>query len=117
MPPVVLIVESRKEVAAALEAAVGLSNFAAVVVPHLERLSDIPHTIAAIVVRIAFEGIGEPTHAAIERLPRHHPPVIAIVWAEDDELAEARRLKCEVVLRAPHDIMRLRDTLTKLAGT
>ena len=116
MPPVVLIVESRKEVAAALEAAVEMSNVAPIVVPHLERLSDIPHAIAAIVVRIAFEGVGEPTHAAIERLPRHHPPVVAIAW-EDDELAEARRLKCDVVLHAPHDITRLRETLMKLAGT
>jgi hypothetical protein len=116
MPPVVLIVESRAEVAAALEAAIEVSNFAPVVVPHLERLSDIPHAIAAIVVRIAFEGVGEPTHAAIEKLPQHHPPVVAIAW-EEDELAEARRMKCDVVLHAPRDITRLRETLTKLVGT
>jgi hypothetical protein len=116
MPPVVLIVESRKEVAAALEAAVEMSNVATLVVPHLERLSDIPHAIAAIIVRIAFEGVGEPTHAAVGRLPPHHPPVVAIAW-EDDELAEARRLKCDVVLHAPHDITRLCETLMKLAGT
>jgi hypothetical protein len=116
MPPVVLIIESRKEVAAALESAIKLSNFTPVVVPHLERLSDIPHAIAAIVVRIAFEGVGEPTHAAIERLPQHHPPVVAIAW-EEAELAEARRLKCDVVLHAPHDITRLRETLARLVGT
>jgi hypothetical protein len=116
MPPVVLIIESRKEVAAALEAAIELSNFTPIVVPHLERLSDIPHAIAAIVVRVAFEGVGEPTHAAIAKLPRDHPPVVAIAW-EDNELAEARRLKCDVVLHAPHDITRLCEMLTKLVGT
>ena len=116
MRPVVLIIESRKEVAAALEAAIELSNFTPIVVPHLERLSDIPHAIAAIVVRVAFEGVGEPTHAAIEKLPHDHPPVVAIAW-EDNELAEARRLKCDVVLHAPHDITRLCETLTKLVGT
>ena len=115
MTPVVLIIESRQEVAAALEAAIEMSNFSPVVVPHLELLSDVPHTIAAIVVRIAFEGVGEPTHAAIGRLPRPRPPVIAIAW-EHDELAEAHRLKCDVVLHAPHDITRLRETLTKLVG-
>jgi len=116
MRPVVLIIESRTEVAAALETAIELSNFTPIVVPHLERLSDIPHAIAAIVVRVAFEGVGEPTHAAIEKLPHDHPPVVAIAW-EDNELAEARRLKCDVVLHAPHDITRLCETLTKLVGT
>jgi len=116
MPPVVLIIESRKEVAAALEAAIEASNFTPITVPYLESLADIPHPIAAIVVRVAFEGVGEPAHAAIAKLPRNHPPVVAIAW-EENELAEARRLKCEVVLHAPHDITRLRETLTKLVGT
>jgi hypothetical protein len=116
MPPIVLIIESRKEVAAALEAAIEASNFTPLVVAYIERLSDIPHPIAAIVVRVAFEGVGEPTHAAIARLPRNRPPVVAIAW-EENELAEARRLKCDVVLHAPHDITRLCETLTKLVGT
>jgi len=116
MPPVVLIIESRKEVAAALEAAIEALNFMPFTVPHLERLADIPHPIAAIVVRVAFEGVGEPPHAAVARLPSNRPPVVAIAW-EENELSEARRLKCDVVLHAPHDITRLCDTLTKLVGT
>ena len=115
MPPVVLIIEARKEVAAALESAIALANFTPVVVPYLERLSDVPHTPAAIVVRIAFESVTDPPHAAIARLPRDRPPVVAIAW-EEDELEEARRLKCDVVLHAPHDINRLCETLTKLVG-
>lgn len=116
MRPVVLIIESRREVAAALESAIALVNVEPIVVPHLERLSDVPQTPAAIVVRIAFEGVGDPPHAAIERLPRNRPPVVAIAWAEK-ELREAERLKCDVVLHAPHDIPRLCETLTKLVGT
>lgn len=116
MPPVVLIIEPRGEVASALEAAIAMSNLSTVVVQHLERLSDIPHAVAAIVVRIAFEGLGDPAHAAIERLPRdRRPPVVAIAW-EENELAEARRLKCDVVLHAPADITRLCETLAKLVG-
>ena len=91
MPPVVLIIEARKEVAAALEAAIALAHMTPIVVPHVERLSDIPYTPAAIVVRIAFESATDPPHAAIERLPRDRPPIIAIAW-EEDELEEARRL-------------------------
>jgi hypothetical protein len=116
MPPVVLIFDPRKEVAAALESAIALSNLLPLVVPHLEQLSDIPHPIAAIVMRITFEGVGDPPHKSLERLPRPRPPVVAIAW-EENELEEARRLKCEVVLHAPHQINRLCETLTKLVGT
>jgi hypothetical protein len=61
--------------------------------------------------------VGDPAHAAIERLPRDkRPPVVAIAW-EEAELAEARRLKCDVVLHAPREINRLCETLTKLVGS
>jgi hypothetical protein len=116
MPPVVLILEARAEVASALEAAIALANLTPIVVPHLESLSDVPYTAAAIVVRIAFETVSDPPHAAIARLPRNRPPVVAIAW-EEDELEEARRLKCDVVLHAPKDINRLCETLTKLVTT
>jgi hypothetical protein len=116
MPPIVLIIEPRKEVAAALEAAIAMLNLTPFVVPHLERLSDIPHAVAVIVVRVAFEGAGDPAHTAIARLPRNRPPVVAIAW-EEDELQEARRLQCDVVLHAPHDITKLCETLTRLVGT
>jgi hypothetical protein len=114
MPPTVLIIESRSEVAAALESAIAQANLVPIVVPYLERLSDIPHSVAAIVVRIAFEGVSDPPHAAISRLPREHPPILAIAW-EEHEVEEARRLNCDVVLRAPHDINRLCEALTRLA--
>ena len=113
MHPVVLIIEPRHEVAAALEEVISTARFTAVVIPHLERLSDLGVTPAAIVVRIAFEG-SVPAHAAIEHLPPDHPPVIAIAW-DDAELAEAERLKCDVVLRAPRDVTHLCETLRKVA--
>src|SRR6266850_6652971 len=113
MPPVVLIIESREEVAAALESAIALANMTPFVVPHLERLSDVPYTPAAIVVRIAFESAVDPPHKAIARLPAHRPPVVAIAW-EKDALEEAQRLKCDVILHAPHDIPRRCETLTRV---
>jgi len=106
MAPVVLIIEARKEIAEALESAIALANMTPVVVPHVERLGDVPYSPAAIVVRIAFESVSEPPHAAIGRLGRERPPVIAIA-REDNEIDEARRLQCDVVLRAPDDIPRL----------
>jgi hypothetical protein len=106
MSPVVLIIEARKEVAEALESAIAMANMTPVVVPYVEQLGDVPYSPAAIVVRIAFEGVSEPPHAAIGRLGRERPPVVAIV-REDKEVDEARRLRCDVVLRAPEDIPRL----------
>jgi hypothetical protein len=113
MHSTVLIIEARREVASALEAVLAEMNLAAVVVPHLEKLSDVPISPAAILVRIAFESVGDPPHAAIARLPPDRPPVVAIAW-EEDALAEAQKLKCDVILHAPHDIGRLCETLMRV---
>ena len=83
MQSTVLIIEARSEVAAALEAVLAAANLTAVVVPHLEKLSDVEIVPAAILVRIAFESVSEPPHAAIRRLPPKRPPVVAIAWEED----------------------------------
>jgi hypothetical protein len=111
MRPVILIIERRPEVAEALADVVTSANFEALVRPYLEGLEDLGSTPAAIIVRIAFEGTGEPAHAAISRLPVNRPPVVAIVW-EQREAEEAKRLNCDVVLRAPDDVGRLCDALT-----
>ena len=114
MHSTVLIIEARREVAVALEEVLAAANMASVVVPHLEKLSDVGISPAAILVRIAFESVGDPPHAAIARLPPDRPPVVAIAW-EEDEVVEAQKLKCDVILRAPNDIPRLCETLTEVA--
>ncbi len=108
-----LIIEPRREVAAALEEVLAAANLASVVVPHLEKLSDVAISPAAILVHIAFESVNDPPHAAVARLPPDRPPIVAIA-REDDEFAEAEKLKCDVILRAPHDIPRLCATLTRV---
>jgi hypothetical protein len=113
MRPTILIIEPRPEVAEALEDVITSANYAVVVRPHVEHIDDLGLTLAAIIVRIAFESTGEPAHAAITRLPIDHPPVVAIVW-EDREVEEARRLKCDVVLRAPGEVGRLCDAITSV---
>jgi hypothetical protein len=114
MRPVILIIETRPEVAEALQEVVTSARYAAIVRPHVECLADLGVIPAAIIVRVAFEGIGEPPHAAIGRL-RDRPPVVAIAW-EDAEVAEAVRLKCEIVLKAPDDVGRLCDALTAVVN-
>jgi hypothetical protein len=116
MQPTVLIIEARREVAEALRTVMSSANFVPVVMAHLDRFTDLPATPAVIVVRIAFETESDPPHKAIERLAPHRPPVVAIVW-EEDEFQEAQRLQCDVILRAPHEINRLCDTIARLART
>ena len=114
MRPVILIIEQRPEVAAALEEVITSAHYEAIVRPHVEQLSDLGLTPAAIVVRIAFEG-REPAHDAVRRLPANRPPVIAIAW-EPNEVEEAQRMRCEVILRAPDDVGRLCSALAGVVG-
>jgi hypothetical protein len=113
MPPAILIIESRREIAAALEEVVSSALCVPVVTPYLEELADVGVVPAAILVRVAFDSVSEPPHAAIERLPTPHPPVVAIV-GDDRAAAEAKRLKCDVVLRVPQELRRLGETLKGL---
>jgi hypothetical protein len=115
MAPVILILERRPEVAAALQDVITSANYRARVIPHLERLADLGVTPAAIVVRIAFEG-NDPAHAALEKLPPNRPPIIAIAW-EEAEVVEARRLNCDVVLRGARDVGRLCEALMQVVQT
>ena len=115
MRPVILIIEQRPEVAEALEEVVISASYSPVVRSHVERLGDLGVLPSAIIVRIANEGVGEPPHAAIGRLPSNRPPVIAIAW-EQSEVDEAHRLQCDIVLRAPGDVARLGDALTSIVN-
>jgi hypothetical protein len=113
MLPAILIIEPRREVADALQELVMSANYLPIVRPRIQPLVDLGFTPAAIIVRVAFEGISEPPHAAIADLPLNRPPVIAIAWSEL-EIAEAQRVGCNVILRAPDDVSRLLDMLTKV---
>jgi CheY-like chemotaxis protein len=113
MIPTVLVLEPQREIADALRDLLTSIRYGTVVRPHLERLTDLGITPAAIIVRIAFEGMGEPAHAAITRLPPGHPPVIALA-SDEKEFAEAQRLGCDVVLRAPSEVNRLCEVLSQV---
>ena len=109
----ILIIEPRREVADAIEEVITSAHYQAMVVPHLEQLGDLGVTPAAIIVRIAFEGVSEPAHAAIARLPPNRPPIVAIAW-EEHEVAEAMRLNCDVVLRGARDVGHLCEALSRV---
>lgn len=112
MRPSILILEPRREIAAALEDVVASANYQPIVRPYIDGVDGFGVTVAAIIVRVAFDGVSEPAHRALERL-RVRPPVVAIVW-DEEELSEAKRLGCEVILRAPDDVGRLCEALSRL---
>jgi hypothetical protein len=111
--PSILILESWPDVADALQDALASAHYTTIVRPHLDRLADLGVRPAAIVTRITSVGVGEPPYRAIESLRENRPPIVAIAWA-DSEVAEAARLKCDVVLRAPSELGRLCEALTKI---
>jgi hypothetical protein len=113
MTPTVLVLESRRDIADALRDVLTSIHYGAIVRPHLERLTDLGLTPAAIIVRISFDGLGEPAHLGIARLPPSHPPVIALA-SDEQEVVEAHRLGCDVVLRAPSEVSRLCEVLSQV---
>jgi len=112
MRPTILVIEPRHEVAVALEDVLESANYGVMVKPHIERLDDLAIEPAAIIVRVAFEG-SVPAHRAIERLQQPRPPVVAIA-CDDEEVAEAERMKCDAVVRAPKDVGQLCEVLRRV---
>lgn len=113
MRPLILIIEPRREIAEALNDLLASNRFLTVVMPYVDRLEDLDVTPDAVLVRVTFEGISEPAHAAVARMPANRPPVVAIVSAADEH-TEALRLNCNAVLRAPKEIGRLCEVLGTL---
>lgn len=102
----VLIVEPHAEVATAFEQAIASASYVPVVRSHVESLADIGITPALIVMRLG--------HADLSHLPPDRPPILAIASTEAD-LAEASRLRCEMVLHGPREMRRLFDAVRSLA--
>jgi len=111
----IVIVETHPEMAAAFEDVIAFANFTPIVISHVDGLADIVVPPAAIVVRIDLDAPTPSPHTGLEQLPAGRPPVVAIAWT-DEEVAEANRLGCEVVLRAPDEVKRLCAALTELAN-
>lgn len=103
----VLIIEPYPDLAAAFEGALASASYAPIVVRHLDSLSDLGIVPATIVVRIG--------HADVSKLPPDRPPIVAIA-SSDTEVAEAERLHCEIVLKGPAGVRRLREAVRSLAG-
>jgi hypothetical protein len=101
----VLIIEPHDELATAFEQVVASADFYPIVRRHVDSLGDLGLTPSTIVVRIG--------HGDVSSLPPDRPPIVAIA-SSDADVAEAHRLHCEVILRAPAEIRRLCEALREL---
>ena len=102
----VLIIEPHDELSHAFSEVIASASYTPIIRRHLDSLDDLGVTPAMIVFRVG--------HADVSRLPATRPPIVAIA-SNDDEVNEAGRLRCEVVLRAPGEIRRLCEVLRSLA--
>ena len=102
----VLIIEPHDELAAAFEQVIASADFTPIVRRHVASMGDVGVMPSTIVVRIG--------HGDVSSLPPDRPPIVAIA-STDDDVAEAKRLRCEVVLRAPTEIRRLCEALRTLS--
>jgi hypothetical protein len=102
----VLIIEPHDELAAAFEKVIATASYTPIVRRHVDSLEDLDFTPATIVMRIG--------HADVSHLPPQRPPIVAIASSEE-EVAEASRLRCEVVLHGPGEIRRLCDAVRSVA--
>jgi len=101
----ILIIEPHDELASAFEKVIASASYTPIVRRYVDSLEDLDFTPATIVVRVG--------HAEVSHLPPHRPPIVAIT-SSDADLAEAARLRCEVVLHGPTEIKRLCEVLRSL---
>jgi hypothetical protein len=101
----VLIIEPHDELAIAFEKVIASASYAPIVRRHVDSLEDLDVTPATIVMRIG--------HADVSHLPPQRPPIVAIA-SSDEEVAEASRLRCEVVLHGPSEVKRLCEALRSI---
>lgn len=101
----VLIIEPHDELAAAFEQVLASADFNPIVRRHVASMADLGVVPSTIVVRIG--------HGDVSTLSADRPPIVAIA-SSDEEVKEAERLRCEVVLKGPAEVRRLCEALRTL---
>lgn len=113
--PTVVIAEAHYEIAHALEDVVTLAGCIPVTVSDFESVRTLDCHPIAIVVRVATEMPLMSPHRGLEAFDHGRPLIVALA-SSDADVAEAQRLDCEIIARAPHQVQTLYDVLTELAS-
>ncbi len=116
MTPTVAIVEPYRDLALTLNEVVVMAHCTPVTLGSLDALPAMSPPPAAIVVRVATDSPFEGPHAGLGQIPRAARPMVFALVSSDADAAEATRLGCEVVLRAPEQVRGLYEALARVAG-
>jgi hypothetical protein len=114
MPPTVLIIEPYRDLATAIEEVVTMAHCTPVTVSSGQGMADLSDTPAAIVVRVTTNVAFDSPHESLRQIPREHRPRVVALAVTDEDVLEAERLQCDVVLRTPRQMQGLYDTLMHL---
>jgi hypothetical protein len=114
--PTVVIAEPHHEIADALGDVVRLAHCVPVTVNHFDAVHELRSWPAALVVRVSTELRSMSPHIGLDHLARtRRPLIVALAWSEAD-VAEAERLECDVIARAPRQVQAVYEALTRLAS-
>jgi hypothetical protein len=109
-----VIAEPHHEIADALQDVITLAGCVPVTVRRCESVHELHERPTAIVVRIATDVPSVSPHRGLEGLDRTGRPLIVALASSDADVAEAERLECEVIARAPHQVQALYEALMQL---
>lgn len=115
--PTVLIVGLSPDVATALQEVVSLAHCTPVAVDDFDSLGEFQSPPAAIVAQIRATLPIESLDFVLAHWPHETRPTVVALVSTDEDVAEAERLACQVVLREPWQVHGLYETLTRVAHT
>jgi hypothetical protein len=109
--PTVLIVEPYPNLATPVQEVCALANCEPVTVTGCDAFDRLPRTPVAIVLRVTTNQVFQSPHHDLEKIPREgRPPIVALVGSDQD-VVEAERLGCDLLLRTPGQMQALYDAL------
>jgi hypothetical protein len=109
----VVVAEAHYEIAHALMDVVTLAGCVPVTVTHFDSVQTLDVQPVAVVLRV--DPLLSP-HRGLENFARGRRPLIVALASSDADVAEAERLECEIIARAPHQVQMLYDVLKELAS-
>lgn len=113
--PTVLIVGISPDLTVALQEVVSLAQCTPVAADDFDTVGALPSPPAAIVAQIRATLPIESLDVVLTHWPYETRPKVVALVSTDEDVAEAERLACDVVLREPWQVSRLYDTLTRVA--
>ena len=111
-----MVAETHHEIADALQDVVILAGCIPIIVSEGESMGERPALPEAIVVRVATEMPMTSPHLNLRQFGRTERTLVVALASSDADVAEAERLGCQVIARAPRQVQVLYEALTQLSS-